>query len=279
MVSGLPDWYRLIRVDVATKQIIKPELSLIPACYYDFNFREGYSDQSGGSITISEYSLSGTYWSSAFIDSWIEFEFYGTAVGIVFERKQGKCDVYIDGEFIESIDVAAIKGSIYNAIYLVSESLEDKAHTIRVVVKDTALRIIGIVADSRKNYGILRQWPYDRDEYIHEASRRLSDEPESYTIPDYFYTQLWGAASVGAGSESVYLHMASKRHLTLYVEVDGPVNVEVRIYDGYNWSTLDTISFTAAGYQLKRYSFLACMYLRLRVDAGVTITANAYAMT
>jgi len=197
----------------------------------------------------------------------------------VFERKQGKCDIYIDGELVGSINVAAIKGSIYNAMHLVSETLEDKAHTIRVVVKGIALRIVGIVADSRKNYGILRQWPYDRDELLHEASRRISDEPESFTTPDYFHTQLWSAASVSAGSQSVSLDMTSKRHLTLFIEVDGAVNVEVRIWDGYNWSKLDTISFTAAGYQLRRYSFLACMYLRLRVDAAVTITANAYAMT
>jgi len=279
MPTGQPDFTRLIRVDLRTRQVIKPELAFIPAIYFDYTARDTYSREAGGDVEIVDSSLTGARWRPLYAGAWIEFDFYGTSVGVVFGLRAGEVDIYVDGEFVQTLDVTTVPGYKYNPCHMVSEELEDKLHTIRIVAKTTNVRIVGIVADARKNYGIVRQWPYERDYWLYHTMVQLHDEPYLYTTPDHFYSQPWSNASVSAGATSYELAIYRMRHFTVHVEVNAAVNVAIQVYDGYHWVTVDTISFAAAGQAVRRYSHLAGYRLRFAVDAAVTITACVYAMT
>ncbi|WP_110927789.1 SGNH/GDSL hydrolase family protein [Bacillus massiliglaciei] len=130
----------------AIPSLLHPEANIELKAFFNETQNEGFQ-------------IRGRYLASAAKNSFLEYSFTGTAVGVQLLRfpEGGMMDVYIDGRFVTTISTwwpFARERYLY-----IANGLPDRSHKIRFVLSDgkspfsksrqTSIRISGIVAEDR----------------------------------------------------------------------------------------------------------------------------------
>lgn len=251
-------------IDIPISKMPLGELALMPAIYTTGRVLVfGYARYSGGTFTIVSDSITGGYWSSSRAGDWMEFEFYGTWFDVVFFRKSGVANIYVDGVLVATVDVSTLGGPIRNVVWHGPRDLSDDYHTVRIEVVDGTVEVVGITVDPAKN--AWRIIPFFRD--LFEAINRLSHYGtelfglyvRSHTTGFPIFSESWpayrtvvstttplaaGGVWTSASVDCLGVRPYVKRiYVTLYSDVDGTLHVEYSPNNA-NWDAVESFPYT-----------------------------------
>jgi len=212
-------------------------------------------------------------WISATTGDYVEFDFYGNILIVVFTGKStdwGIANVYVDDKLVKKVDLYATT-RLYNHYELISDELGKGKHTVRIEVSGEknpssagyTMEVQGILVDPKVNlHADIWHEYYIRD--ISESSRRMS--------ADTWYT-LETTTPLGAGAEYVgtsidrrdYTH--AWYHAMAFADVDGTIYID-QSHDGTNWDYVESQPLTG-GAGAKLSSRVVARYVRIRYLNGV----------
>jgi len=257
-------------------------IPLIPAQYYaGNNIVSGNSGYSGGTFTSGYYSVSGRYWYSSTAGDYIDFEFYGSFVNVVFYRKSGVANIYIDDmtTVYATVDVSALKGPCYNLVWVGPDNLSEDYHTIRIEVSSGTVYVVGILVDGSKNAWRIRPFPNNLDYLLSSmANNAFVAANGIYVVPVsryvavlYTTTPLAAGGTWTSSSYDTAATSSSSKYLriTCYSDVDGTIYVDYSP-DGTNWDAIESIAYTGGTTPAIDPIRLKGRYVRVRYVNGTT---------
>lgn len=149
---------------------------IIPAYLVSADSASLNARASGGGTTTNAFSLTGGYWYGSADGDYIEFDFYGKFVNVIFAEKTttGVVDYSIDGVITGTISISELSGPNKNLYWIGPSNLEDKWHTIRLTYRGGYVRIAGIHVDPTKNPYIIYPFPYPTQFNIAEIRDKAS---------------------------------------------------------------------------------------------------------
>jgi hypothetical protein len=229
------------------------KLTLIPAYVPGIFEVYGYHDIGLENFTRSPYAICGGCWVGNVVNSWIEFGFNGSILGIMFGAKYGKIDLIVDGNtIVTDFDVSQVKGNQYNFSYIFAEDLTEGNHLARIVVKQTPVIVEGILVDARVNYFDFPIFPRN----------------------NFYSVSPWYQKSVTAGETSPDVEVLFANSLLIYVKVSSATTITLQIDTIDGFQDYDSLTFTGAGYNYFIVWTKIANRIRFKSSAATTVTVE-----
>jgi len=227
---------RALREWASSKYAILEQLTLLPP-FFPQTGSFAFKDRSGGARVKTSTAAPRWFWDSNTEGDYMEIDFYGTILGVSWQRKHanaGIAEIFVDGESLGTVDLYS--SSYHAAFDIMAVDLGPGKHTARIENTGDSnpnsgginIPFQGFLVDGQRNYFPLN---------IPQATR------ENYFESD---VGIWKNQSVPANqrSDSVYAYGWNLK--TIYFEADTAGDLEIGVLDRDNdYHVLDTVSISA----------------------------------
>jgi len=263
----------LERLIKRVSETVPRALATMPVSYWEYA-KVRYS---GGSFIDLGYITAGRYaWSSSSAGDYVELDFWGSVLGIIFAYKasdRGIAYVYVDGEKVAEIDLYKSAPTQYEVFELIKTDLTDTKHVVRVEVsglKNDAsagytIDVVAFCVDPKRNpsfpYGMWLKFLADMRLYMGDMAEQ-TDQALETTTPLAANAEYVGPALDRKYRTHAYIHAMA------FADVDGTIYID-QSHDGSNWDYSESAALTG-GAGAKLSSRIVARYVRIRYLNGTT---------